>query len=70
MTCGSPKRSAGALLPSSVRLGWRGQPVADGLQRGGVVAGRESVEQFGEAGIGVSDLMLGALVPVEPDLPG
>ena len=46
----------------------RSQPVTDGLQRGGVIAGREPVGQLGKADPGAGSLALDPLVPVDPDL--
>src|SRR5262249_36525445 len=44
------------------------QPVADLLQPGRVIAGREAVGQLGEGDAGLGCLPLGPLVPVDPDL--
>jgi hypothetical protein len=48
--------------------GARLEPVADLLQPGGVVAGREAVGQLSEADAGLECLPLGPLVAVDPDL--
>jgi hypothetical protein len=42
------------------------EPVADGLQCGGVVAGGEAVGQFPEADTGLEGLAFGPLVPAMP----
>jgi len=42
------------------------EPVADRLQRGGVLAGGEPVGQRGEPEPGLAGLALGPLVPVAP----
>ena len=46
----------------------RAEPVADGLQPGGVIGGGEPVGQLGEPDPGMGRLALGPLVPVDPDL--
>jgi hypothetical protein len=48
--------------------GARLEPVADLLQPGRVIAGREPVRQLGAADAGLDRLPLGPLVPVHPDL--
>ena len=48
--------------------GARLQPVADLLQSGRVLAGREAVGQLGKRDPGLGGLPLGPLVPVDPDL--
>ena len=44
------------------------EPVADLLQPGGVIAGREAVGQLGEPDAGLERLPLGPLMAVDPDL--
>ena len=46
----------------------RAEPIADRLQGGRVVTGPEPVGQLGEADPGGGGLLLGPLVPVQPDL--
>ena len=46
----------------------RAEPVADGLQPGGVIGGGEPVGQLGEPDPGVDRLTLGPLMAVDPDL--
>ena len=53
---------------ANTSIGARLQPVADLLQRGRVLAGREAVGQLGERDPGPGRLPLGPLVPVDPDL--
>ena len=50
--------------------GARLEPVADLMQYGGVVAGREAVGQFGEPDAGLDRLPLGPLVAVYQILAG
>jgi hypothetical protein len=48
----------------------RPEPVADGLEGGGVGAGREAVGQLGETNTVAGGLAFGPLVPVDPHLGG